>query len=82
MTNDKEDVSPWTFYDWCAILFYGAPLHMAATFSIVLVRWGAHLSNHLSRANNRFFSSFRPGGKRLGNVSWSGKPIGKTHHAD
>ena len=54
MTNDKEDVSPWTFYDWCAILFYGAPLHMAATFSIVLVRWGAHLSNHLSRQQSVF----------------------------
>lgn len=65
--ND-ERTRPWTLRDELAVLFYGAPLHMATWFMIEIVHLsgkGVRLANRLSRANNRFISTLRPGGRRV-----------------
>lgn len=66
--NDLEETRPWTVRDQFAVLLYGAPLHFVATLAIGIAKAtgrGRRVANWLSRANNRFISTLRPGGRRL-----------------
>ena len=66
MVNEKT--RPWTLRDELTVLFYGAPLHLATLLMIDIFRFsgmGIRLANRLSRANNRFIGTLRPGGRRV-----------------
>jgi len=59
---------PWTWRDEFVVIFYGAPLHLIALCIISFVKmvgFGFGFANFLSRANNRFIKTFRPGSRRI-----------------
>ncbi len=64
----NERTRPWNLRDQLAVTFYGAPLHFATLIMLDIARFsgmGIRLANRLSRANNRFIDTFRPGGRRV-----------------
>ncbi len=66
--SPKEITRPWTWRDQLEVVCYGAPLHLATLAALSFARatgLGGGIANRLSRANNRFVESLRPGGRRV-----------------
>lgn len=61
----SEQTRPWTWRDRLVVVFYGAPLHIAASLMLAVAAFFGRISDGLSRANNRFLRTFRPGGRRV-----------------
>lgn len=47
------------------VVFYGAPLHIAASLMLDIAGVFVRVANALSRANNRFIGTLRPGARRV-----------------
>jgi hypothetical protein len=64
----KEITRPWTWRDQLEVVCYGAPLHLATLAALSFAKatgLGCVIANQMSRANNRFVESMRPGGRRV-----------------